>query len=154
MPTIIFKSSCYLFIVLGLLLVVTACGSGSNQADIVGKWQAIEIVNGGQTTPIKEQGVVELQFYKGDSTTLNVNVPGSPITISDVGTYKFVDDNSIRIDMPPNSSGIAFLTSFISGNAAPLASIPTAGIYNVQVSADRLTLSSENEGRVIFKRTE
>ncbi|MBC8262559.1 MAG: hypothetical protein H8E47_00345 [Anaerolineales bacterium] len=90
-----------LFVPLIVVLTVSACGGP--QRAIVGKWQQ---AGGGET----------IEFYKDGTVT------ATSIGITVTGSYKFIDDSQIRLDL-----------SGLWGLAGPQ-------IFEVRISGNRLTL--------------
>ena len=154
------------------LLVLVGCGGSNSQASIIGKWQLVEISYNTDHLPIPtEYYNVQIQFYKESAVSINAPVSGG--TIGGDGTYKFVDEKNIQIEMPQGSQGLEALKTFIRsiyGNRVTLivgAQTPTPtplppppvldtnfrnGIYEVQISGDQLTMKGKDGVTATFKK--
>lgn len=101
-----------------LLLVLTGCGGSNTQAAIVGKWQLVGLTFNGNSTSIPTDQInLQVQFYKENA--VSINFIASDASVGGDGTYKFVDDNNIRIEMPQGSQGLLALKTFVATMLTP-----------------------------------
>jgi hypothetical protein len=132
---------------LTVLLATSACGtSGSLIGAVVGKWKLAGVSKDGQSEGVgstRGMADIRLQFYKNETVTLNINDPNGKNRES-IGSYNFVDDKHMRIDMPGRSPGGDGRIAGTAGSA----------IYETTMSGNRLSLKGTDGITWIYEKAD
>ncbi len=106
-----------------LLLVALAIGCGAKPEDaVLGKWVTVSLSQ--QDNPLGFLTGIEMEFLKGGTVAVVVTLgtgAGTPTRVSATGSYRFVEDNRMRVEIP-------------GGN-------PPITLYSVAIAGDDLTLT-------------
>jgi hypothetical protein len=131
---------CWLWAFLTVLLAVAACGVSRSQQAIVGNWKFLDsgitsadgrFVAAEYSTDCHCSPLLNLELHFNQDKTVKRIGSGPSLT----GTYTFVDDNHMRIDLPAEPGGT-----------------PSSTVYEVIISANRLILRLSADDQIVDQR--
>ena len=131
---------CWWLVFVAVLLSAAAYGASGHQRAIVGNWKFLEAGTTGAdgkfvqtrySTDCDCSPLLNLEFQFNQDKTVKRIGTGPSLT----GTYMFVDNNHVRIDLPAEPGGT-----------------PSSTIYEVVISENRLILRSSADDQAVDQR--